>query len=77
MACAIARRIIFPAGFQCAGDRVAGHHCSFGPRVSSKIDDDLSGRLPVMLRKVGFGRVDVIWQAFNGLLTLYHASKPD
>ena len=42
-----------------------------------QIDDNLYGRLPVMLRTTGFGRVDVIWQAFNGLLTLYRARKDD
>ncbi len=42
-----------------------------------QIDDNLYGRLPVMLRTTGFGRVDVIWQAFNGLLTLYRARKAD
>ena len=42
-----------------------------------QIDDNLYGRLPVMLRTPGFGRVDVIWQAFNGLLTLYRARKAD
>ena len=40
-----------------------------------QIDDNLYGPLPVMLRTTGFGRVDVIWQAFNGLLTLYRARK--
>lgn len=42
-----------------------------------QIDDNLYGRLPVMLCTAGFGRVDVIWQAFKGLLTLYRARKPD
>ena len=42
-----------------------------------QIDDNLYGRLPVMLCTTGFGRVDVIWQAFNGLLTLYRARKDD